>query len=269
MKGKRLRRNILIAVAAIILTTSYMLPAFAEEETPSADLSVAFLSAYIWRGQELSKDSLVIQPSMTASYKGFAANLWGNLDTDPYTTTDDDIKENWNETDFTLSYGREFGMVSAEGGWIYYGLEGADDTNELYLSLGLDVLLTPTLTIYRDISSYPQTYFLLGISHAFELTEKVSLELGGSISYLSSDDEDGYPEYNDQLVATGDKFDNFHDGVISASLPISISKYLTITPSLSYALPVTTDAKNDMKARSQNGDDDNFFYGGVTCSIAF
>jgi hypothetical protein len=125
----------------------------------------------VWRGQELSKDSMVIQPSMTVGYKGFAGNLWGNLDTDPYTTTNDATKENWTETDFTLSYGREFGMVSAEAGWIYYGLDGADDSYELYLTAGLDVLLAPTLTIYRDISSYPHTYFLAGVSHAFELTE--------------------------------------------------------------------------------------------------
>lgn len=112
-------------------------------------------------------------------------------------------------------------------------------------------------------------YVLLGISHAFELTEAVFLELAGSISYLKSDDKDEYPEYNDQLVATSKEFDNFHDGAISASLPISAGKYFTITPSLSYVFALTSDAQNEMKARSQNGDDNNFFYGGVTVSFAF
>ena len=45
----------------------------AEEEAPSAEASVAFLSKYVWRGFELSDDSLVIQPSMTTSYKGVIA----------------------------------------------------------------------------------------------------------------------------------------------------------------------------------------------------
>ena len=54
----------------------------AEEEAPSADLSVSLSSKYVWRGYELSKDSVVIQPSLTVGYKGFAANFWGNLDTD-------------------------------------------------------------------------------------------------------------------------------------------------------------------------------------------
>jgi uncharacterized protein (TIGR02001 family) len=258
--------GILALSVALILGVVSISPALAEEEMPSTDFSVALLSKYVWRGQELSKDSIVVQPSMTVGYKGFAANLWGNLDTDPY---DDTSKENWNETDFTLSYGKEVGMVSAEAGWIYYGLDGADDTYELYLNLGLDVLLAPTLTIYRDISSYKHTYFLAGISHAFALTETISLELGGSVSYLSSDDEDEYPEYNDQLMSTGDKFSNFHDGVISASLPIALGEYFTITPTVSYVFPLSSDAKNDMKARSQNGEDDNFFFGGLTCNMAF
>ncbi|MCG6882054.1 MAG: hypothetical protein LJE96_23280, partial [Deltaproteobacteria bacterium] len=33
----------------------------AVEDAPSASLDVAFLSQYIWRGYELSKDSLVIE----------------------------------------------------------------------------------------------------------------------------------------------------------------------------------------------------------------
>ena len=262
--------GVLALSVALIIGMASVSPVLAEEEAPSADFSVDFLSKYVWRGQELSKDSLVIQPSMTVGYKGFAANIWGNLDTDPYTTTGEDKKTKWNETDFTLSYAREFGMVSAEAGWVYYGLESADDTNELYLSLGMDVFLAPSLTIYRDISSYNLTYFLAGISHSFELTETMALELGGSISYLSSDDEDEYPEYTDQGVAIpGTKFNNFHDGVISVSLPISLDKYFTISPKLSYSFPLSSDAENEMKGRSKNGDDDNFFVAGVNCSMAF
>lgn len=90
---------------SLVLTVVTILPALAEEEVPSADLSVAVLSDYIWRGQELSYDSIVVQPSMTVSYMGFSANLWGNLDTDPYAPGEDD-PANWSETDFTLSYSR-------------------------------------------------------------------------------------------------------------------------------------------------------------------
>jgi len=236
------------------------------EEGPSASADVAILSKYVWRGQELSRDSIVIQPSMTISYKGFSGNLWGNLDTDQYKNDEED--HNWTETDLTLSYGKGFGMLSAEAGYIYYGLDGCDDTGEIFLSLGLDTLLSPSLTIYKDISSYPSWYFLLGISHAFEITEKVSLELSGSVSYLLSEDDDDYPEI-DNGTPTGDEFSNLHDGVISASLPISVTKYMSITPILSYTFPLSSDASDEMEWRSKKGDDDNFIYGGVTVSMAF
>lgn len=78
--------------------------------------------------------------------------------------------------------------VGAKGGYIYYALDGVDDTQEIFLPLGLDTFLSPSLTVYKDIDNAPSWYFFLGISHAFEITEKVSLELSGSISFLLSDD---------------------------------------------------------------------------------
>ncbi|MBE9581664.1 MAG: hypothetical protein IMF18_08600 [Proteobacteria bacterium] len=263
-------KHLVAMSVALALTLVVLHPALAEEEKPSADFSVAALSQYIWRGQELSRDSIVIQPSMTISYMGFSGNLWGNLDTDPYFQMPGQSGSMWNETDLTLSYGRGFGQWSLEGGYIYYGLEGIDDSQEFYLNLGFDVLLAPALTVYRDFDSYEHWYFLLGISHSFEITDAISLELSGSVSYLKSDDADAYPEIDSSGAPTGDKFNNFHDGVISASLPIAVAKYITITPSLSYTFPLSSDASDEMKYwRSITGDDDNFLYGGVTVSLAF
>jgi hypothetical protein len=119
------------------------------------------------------------------------------------------------------------------------------------------------------MDSYPHWYFLLGVSHAFEITETVSLELTASASYLKSEDAEDYPEINDNGSTTGDKFSDFHDGVISASLPIAVDKYITITPSLSYNFSLSSNASNEMKWRSQRGKDDDFVYGGVAVSMAF
>ncbi len=258
-------KHLMAISLSLVLTLVMVLPALAEEEKPSADFSVAALSAYIWRGQELSHNSIVLQPSTTVSYMGFSANLWGNLDTDPYKSEE---SRNWTETDFTLSYAKDFDMLSVEGGYIYYGLDACDDTQELFLTLGLDTLLSPSLTVYKDVDSCPSWYFLLGISHAFEITGAVSLELSGSVSYLLSDDDKDYPEIDDG-APTGDEFENFHDGVISASLPIAVAEYITVTPSLSYTFALSSDASDEMEWRSVKGDDDNFVYGGVTVSVAF
>ena len=91
-------------------------PAVAAKEEPETKPyfsgAAAGLSQYIFRGYELSKDSIVIQPSLTVGYRGFEATLWGNLDSnDKYTKAD---KANWNETDLTLSYTYDFGPVKAE-----------------------------------------------------------------------------------------------------------------------------------------------------------
>ncbi len=263
------KKLFMAVITALICTVVMVLPALAEEEKPSADFSVAVLSDYIWRGQELSRDSVVIQPSMTISYMGFSTNIWGNQDTDPYTSSGQDDPAKWNETDFTLSYSKDFDLVSVEGGYIYYGLDGADDSQEFFLSLGMDTLLSPGLTIYKDCDTYPHWYLLFGISHSFGITEAVSLELSASASYLKSEDADDYPEINDSGATTGDKFNGFHDGIISASLPIPVAKYITVTPSLSYTFPLSSDASDEMKWRSKEGDDDNFVYGGVTLSMAF
>jgi hypothetical protein len=211
---------------------------------------------------------MVIQPSATVSYSGFLANLWGNLDTDPYFQMPDESGGTWNETDFTLAYGRGFGAWSLQGGYIYYALDGVDDSQEFYLNIGFDVLLAPSVTVYKDFDSYEHWYILLGLSHVFELSETVSLELSASGSYLLSEDEQAYPEIDSSGMATTDEFSNFHDGVISASLPIAVG-VITITPTVSYVFPLSDEASDEMQWRSLDGDTDSFVYGGVMVRLAF
>ena len=236
----------------------------AGEEKPSADLTVGFYSQYIWRGWELSRDSLVIQPSMTVSYKGFSANVWGNLDTDQNEHFGDETS-NWNETDFTLSYEGSVDKVGYSLGYIYYDLEGAEDTQEFYAGAGLDILLAPTLTVYRDTDTSPGWYITLGVSHSFPVTEKYSLDLGLQVSYWDVDDESTYADPDD----SGDAYSNFHDGILSAAMSFPVGEYFTITPELYYVFPLSDDAEDFMKDESVSGDDDDFIYGGVSVSFAF
>ncbi len=270
------RKFILTFLHAIALIFVFATAAGAEEEKPSMDATVSALSQYVWRGQEQTRNSVVIQPSLTASYKGFSVNLWGNLDTDPYSRTDASYSSTWTETDFTISYSKSFGIVTAGAGYIYYGLSAPNagapdplDSEEIYASLGLNTLLSPTLTVYKEIDHYHQWYFLLGISHLFKFSDAAGLKLSASASYLKSEDETTYPEVNDNGLPTGDKFNNFHDGVLSASLPITPMKYLTIAPTVSWVFPLSDDAKNEMKFRSKDGNTDNFLVWGLSLGFAF
>ncbi|MCK7468357.1 MAG: hypothetical protein MZU91_09745 [Desulfosudis oleivorans] len=257
------------------------LPHEPEEDKVTGEVAASILSAYIWRGQELTRHSVVIQPSVTASYKGFTANLWGNIDTKPYAAGNQSYSSNFTETDVTLSYSRKFGMVQAGAGYIYYGLSattpgGTDllDSQEIFVTLGLDTILAPTLTVYKEIDHYHQWYATLGVSHTFALHEKIGLKLAAQVSYLKSEDETTYPEFDSNSVATTDKFNNLHDGVVSISLPINVITNLTVTPTMTYVFPLSSDAKYEMRGRGLQGTtpsdrDSSYLYGGVVLSFAF
>lgn len=235
-------------------------------EGPTASADVAFLSKYIWRGFEFSKDSLVIQPSVTVGYKGFSVNVWGNLDTDTYSGPNKG-ESKWNETDMTVAYETSFGPVGVGVGYIYYALDSAEDTQEFYLSVGGDVLLAPTLTVYRDVDEYHGWYFNLGISHSFDLPHEITLDLAGSVAYYISDN-DGIVDYDHNLNATTSRFKNFQDGLVSVGLTIPFLKYFTATPMIAYSFPLGNAADKMLKATSLSNSAAHFF-GGVTLSIAF
>ena len=242
-------------IVAGILTLSMLgvgaTAALAEEAAPSADASVSFLSKYVWRGYELSDDSVVIQPSLSVSYMGFGANLWANLDTD-YIGTD---STKWNETDLTLSYDGAVDKLGYGVGYIYYALDSVNDTQEIYGTLSYDTLLSPSLTVYYDIDDFSGDWYAnLSISHSFALSEAVSLDLGFAAGYYYVDDGD---------------YSALHDGVLSASISFPVGKYVTISPELHYSFPLSNDAKDFYTATSVDGNDDGYVYGGVTASFAF
>ena len=240
------------------------------EERPTASADVSVLSKYVWRGYELSDDSIVLQPSMTISYKDFSMNLWGNLDTDVDEAhgANDNLSQ-FNETDWTISYGKSFGPVSLEGGYIYYGLDSIDDSEELYLSVGFDTILSPTFTAYREISHLPGWYFSFDISHSFELPKEITLDIGGSVGYYYSDDSDFVDIKDHGQVETSTKYNNFHNGLISVALTIPVNEFCSISPMLAYSFPLTNDADNQIEATNGFSDDSEYVFGGVTVSIAF
>ncbi len=263
-----------ITAFTLLLTTALAMamPLYAEEERPSADLSVSLLSAYIWRGQQLSKNSLVIQPSATFSYQGFSANIWANYDTDLYK----DIKEldNLTETDYTLTYGHDFGPASIQAGYIYYALDQAEDSQEFFASATLNTLLSPTITLYREFAHYPSTYLTLEVSHSIALPRGLSLDMGLLGSALFSDDSAAYPDPDDP----GDDYSGLHHGKASVSMKIPFTsflhdpaaRYFTITPEVNWVFPISGDGSKDMAERALGSSrDNNFVYGGATVSFSF
>jgi len=264
----KIAKRLLVGAAATgVCFTMFSGLAAAEEEKPTANLTVGAYSQYIWRGFELSKDSIVIQPSMTVAYKGFSANLWGNLDTDPYTVNDENASNNWTETDMTLAYAWDMDPVAFSVGYIYYGLDSFDDSQEFFISAALKTILKPTLSIYRDVDSYQGWYVTLGVSHSIPVQGDITLDLGAQVSYLSADSGDA-PAYIDE---DGDNYSDFHDGVLSVGFTIPLCSFATINPKLVYSFALSDDAEyviSNNYAAFGSGDED-FIYGGVSVTMTF
>jgi hypothetical protein len=256
MKGK-MRRY--LAIAAVAVLTSQTIVHAEEAEKPTAGLDLGLFSQYIWRGLELSKDSLVIQPSVTIGYQGVSLNVWGNLDTDNEAYGG----SKYNETDLTLSYSKTFSIVKLTGGYAYYGLDGLTDSQEVFGSVGLTTILNPTITVYKEIAHTPAWYVSVGVSHSQELVNKITLDLAASAGYYSSDDT-GFAEANNP----NEKYQQFHNGLVSVGFTIPFAEYFSVKPIIAYSFPLTDKAEEYIQSVSLS-DDSDFIYGGVTVSMAF
>lgn len=267
------KKNKLMTLLSIVIIVSLLgTISFAEEETteadkPKCDASLTFYSKYVWRGFELSKNSLVIFPEINVSYKGFGFTLWGDFDTDYYRpnsadgwTVDENNDTRWWETDMVLTYNNSFSLggrdLSWTLGWIYYDVDTGDD-EELFIVLGYDIFLSPEISIWRGIEYGETWYYNIAISHTFELKNGHSIDVGGWIGY------------NDRDGISGDDYKEWHDATIWAGYNIPINEWCTITPSVNYSFPVTSDAEDYIEAASFNGDDSDWFYGGVSLSVSF
>jgi len=268
---KKNRRILACIAAATVIFASQVAalagdedkPAEAEASKPTAALDLGVFSQYIWRGFELSHNSVVIQPSATLGYEGFSFNMWGNMDTDLHTRDSDESTSKYTETDLTFSYAKTLGPVKLTGGYIYYALDGTDDTQELFVSATLNTILNPTLSVYRDIASAPAWYINFGISHSQPIVDKITLDLAASAGYYYSDDDD-FTEVNDPES----KYREFHNGLVTAGLTIPFGEYFSVKPLIGYSFPLSGNADDFITATSIS-DNSSFFYGGLTLSMAF
>jgi hypothetical protein len=209
--------------------------------------SIAFYNRYIFRGYEIGKSGLVIQPSLSASFKGFTATLWGNLDTNERNTTSavfaNEGRKGWDETDLTLSYTVPIGKLSVTGGYIYYDLKYAEDTEEFFLTFAYDILSKPTFSIYQDVTSYPGTYMNLSFAHSFALPKDISLDLGASFGYFAGRSNYWRTFETSTMDYTGSRYKGLHDGMVKAGLTIPVTKAFSIQPSVQFWFPLSGDAK--------------------------
>lgn len=249
MKGLK----VILLVVLMIGALSFQL--YAEETETSGTASVDIMSNYVWRGIKLSH-SYVVQPSVGITYGGFSTSLWSNWDSD-YLNTD---KGELTETDLVLEYARSFDKLSLAAGYIYYGLDTIEDTQEVYLAVGYDVILNPSLTVYYDYEIGQGGFAELTVGHTFELG-KISLDLGALASYNFENEVMGFDK-------NGKSFSGLYHGDLSASVTIPVTEAISVAPKIAYSFALSNDAKTAIKSLSVDGES-SVLYGGVGVALSF
>jgi uncharacterized protein (TIGR02001 family) len=275
LHGVRAGLGIFVSVALLLLMIfSTSVRAEGEEDRPSASLSADVLSQYLWRGYALSKDSAVIQPSMTASYKGFSVNIWGNFDTNAKFQNNPSVGAKWDETDFTIAYSREiYGGLSGTVGGIYYAYaldsvygSNVPDSFEVYAGLSYAFpWFTVGVTGYREVSHYPGWFIQFDLSRNFKLPwYDMTTDLGMSFFYQNSKDNTAYPDPNNPDQA----FSGFLSGQIFAALNIPVWKFITVSPRIGFAFPLSHQANQEITLISWDTQA-NHVFGGLRIAAAF
>ncbi|MFQ5354180.1 MAG: hypothetical protein ACE5DR_04470, partial [Thermodesulfobacteriota bacterium] len=207
MKKKMEKAGKKIILFAAGLFAVLIMPATSPAIEVSGTAGLDVMTNYVWRGQQLSDDHGVLQPYLEASYNGVTVNFWANEDLQNTQHT---------ETDFTLSYSREIQKLAVDAGYIYYALDGFDDTQEFYLTLAVDVIGSPSITYYGDFDEGRGGFLVVSIGHSLALPKGMTLSGGFSASV----------NFRNAIMGTdrtGSRFTNFYNGEVSASLAIPVT----------------------------------------------
>jgi hypothetical protein len=245
------------SMVTIILGLALLGPTAAAAMGPvDMNAEVGLFNRYLWRGLTLM-DNVVLQPKLSAGLAGFGLVLWGNFDAD-----DADGVSGFNEYDATMTYGLSLPMASFDLGVIYYAYPEASNLNttEAFASASASVLLSPTLTVYRDLDLFSGWYWEAGISHGLPLSPVANLNLAARVGLGSERYLTGYfPPLAESTAAS-----SLTDASITLSLPWNPVPLATITPSLSWSTLLDAAGTN---VEDAGGDTDTVW--GVSAAVSF
>ncbi|UWZ81206.1 hypothetical protein L9S41_07405 [Geoalkalibacter halelectricus] len=205
-------------------------------KAPAANLEVGgevyigYYNKYLWRGFDLSGGKPVFQPGIDVGVGGFTFSFWSNIQQNDGELTETDIT-----IDYTFS---PHELVEVSVGNIFYNLNdvnepGLKDTNELYLSVALDTLLAPALTIYWDYDEADSDglFFTLSGGHSFAVMDNLDVNLGALISYNQASD-----------YAVG-AYRDFHNYELGISADYALTNQFVISPSFMFSSGISGPAK--------------------------
>ncbi len=250
----------MLTVFCLLITLGISAKTLAQDKA-EFNLTADYFGKYVWRGQDIDDES-VFQPGLTASYKGFTAGIWGNLEL----TDIHDKSGNFTEADYSLDYSADVPGLKGVGfsvGAIYYDFPNttAPSTTEVYGGLNFDLPLSPSIKFYRDVDQADGSYISASVEHDFEKIFELSpdvpvgMNLGASVGWADS-------SYNDYYWGV-DK-NNFNDLAFSLSLPFELGG-ISINPSVHYV----TLLSDDIRDTHAYGDDNDLVFFGIGLAKSF
>ena len=265
-------KPILVILTACLMILAVAVPVLALGPL-DASAELGLFSKYVWRGMVVTDDP-VLQPAAGASVAGFGASFWGNIDlTDVNGSVEDSdgFKGEFNEIDYTMTYGLSLPMVSLNAGLIRYTFPntGLDSTTEIFASASANVLFSPSLAVYYDFDEIDAAYIAIGASHGVPMSPVANLNLAVNLGYGTEDYQNAYfgmvPDEGDDDGFLGVSGAGLTDLTLSARLPYNPVPMLTVTPAVVYS--TLMGAPGDLV--DAGGGDKNALYFGVTAGVSF
>ncbi len=141
-------------------------------------------------------------------------------------------------------------------GFTLWGDFATRDDEEMFVVRGYDTFLSPEVSVWRGIEWGTSRHINLSLSHNFEFESGHSLDLGANAGWRHNPCGD----HGNQA---------WHGFNISADYSIPVSDRCTVSPSINYTTALAGEAEAWMEEIIFDGDDSDFFYGGVTLAVSF
>lgn len=256
-----MKRVLVLGGVMAALATSA--PAAAQTEL---GVTAGLFSSYVWRGLTLTSGP-VLQPDISLSFPLGAASLtvggWGNVEIGGYDDADDVTQGggssfNLSEVDPYAEVAFGLGKASIALGGVAYLYTNDDtapanssvNTVEVYGSIGIDALLSPSISVYYDLDKVKGLYIEGGVSHGIPLGA-TTLSLGATGGFSNNMDPDP-DDVTNNFADNGFTHLDLHATVDFEAGPVSIS------PTLHFQI-------NGDDATKYKGDDTKI-WGGVSIS---
>lgn len=255
---KPIRALFLVAVAAAVPSISATVLAQESggtegaEVTGSLDTTVA--SLYLWRGARATDDEPVVQLAGGISVGGLTASVWSNFE-----LLDGNKRQaEFSEVDLGIDYTHAFGDVSLSVGLLEYLFPaGAASTREVYVTVGYDWIVSPSVSVYYDFGQIDGLYASLALGYSYEVMATLSIDVGASVGFGDAGYNEDY--WQDDRAA-------LNDVNVSVGTTWQATDRISVAPMLQFTTLLDGDIADKVDA---GGGKATSILGAATVSYAF